>query len=147
MEQRVSTHADAPPDDVWRLFMDVERWPQLTESLSEVRRLDSGPLAVGSQARVTQSNRFRSRWRVTDLEPGRSFTWESRLGALAIVGVHAVAPDGDGSMITSILGLRGPLAGLVNALTGRSTLRSITMEIEGFRRTAESERAGRQDAG
>jgi hypothetical protein len=34
---------------------------------------------------------------------------------------------------------------VVGALTGRSTVKNITMEMEGFRRTAESERAGRQD--
>ena len=141
MEQQVSTHADAPPDDVWRLFVDVERWPQLTESLSEVRRLDSGPLAVGSEATVKQSSGRQARWRVTEMEPGRSFTWESNAGLVTIIGVHAVAPDGEGSVITLSLDLRGPLSGVVGALTGRSTVKNITMEIEGFRRTAESEHA------
>jgi uncharacterized membrane protein len=140
MEQ-VKIHADAPPDDVWRLFVDVERWPLLTESLSEVHRLDSGPLAVGSEAIIKQSSGRRARWRVTEIEPGRSFTWESSAGLVKIIGVHAVAPDGQGSVITLSLGLRGPLSGVVGALTSRSTVRNITMEVEGFRRAAESERA------
>ncbi len=69
--------ADAPPEDVWRLFVDVERWPQLTKSLTEVRRLDRGPFQVGSEAMVRQAGGPMGRWRVTELEPGRSFSWES----------------------------------------------------------------------
>jgi uncharacterized membrane protein len=141
MEQQVSTHADAPTDDVWRLFVDLERWPELTESLSEVRRLDSGPLAVGSEATVKQASGRQARWRVTGLEPGRSFTWESKAGLVTIIGVHTVAPDSEGSTITLGLGLRGPLSGVVGALTSRSTVKNITMELEGFRRAAESEHA------
>ena len=60
---------------------------------------------------------------------------------MTIIGVHAVAPDGAGSVITLTLDLHGPLSGVVGALTGRSTVKNITMELEGFRRTAESEPA------
>jgi hypothetical protein len=52
-----------------------------------------------------------------------------------------VAPDDAGSVITLTLDLHGPLSGVVGALTGRSTVKNITMEMEGFRRTAESEPA------
>ncbi len=59
---------------------------------------------------------------------------------MTTIGVHAVAADGPGSVITISLGLRGPLAGVVGAVFSRRTQRNITMETEGFRRTAESER-------
>ena len=96
---------------------------------------------MGSEATVKQSSGRQARWRVTEMEPGRSFTWESKAGLVTIIGVHAVAPDGEGSVITLTLDLRGPLSGVVGALTGRSTVKNITMEMEGFRRTAESEPA------
>ena len=52
MEHRVTTAVSAPPEQIWPLFVDIERWPEMTESISEVRRLGSGPLRVGSEAIV-----------------------------------------------------------------------------------------------
>lgn len=140
MEREVSTHADAAPEDVWGLFVDVERWPEMTKSIREVRRLDSGPLLVGSEAVIRQPGLPRARWRVTELEPGRSFVWESSSGGVTSVGGHAVDADGQGSIITLTLRLHGPMAGVVEALVGRRAQRNMTMEMEGFRRTAESGR-------
>ena len=77
MERLFTTQVDAPADDVWRLFVDVERWPELTESMREVSRIDSGPLRLGSEALIKQPGLARARWKVTELEPGRSFTWET----------------------------------------------------------------------
>jgi len=53
MEHHVTTSVVAPPEAVWDLFVDVERWPEMTESISRLRRLDSGPLRVGSEAMCT----------------------------------------------------------------------------------------------
>jgi uncharacterized membrane protein len=142
MELRVSIPADTSPEDVWRLFVDLERWPEMTKSMREVRRLDSGPLRVGSEAVVRQPGLPRTRWRVTELEPGHSFTWESAAGGVTTAGSHIVEADGRGAMITLTLSQHGPLAGVVGVLVGRRARRYVSMEAEGFRRTAESVRSG-----
>lgn len=138
MEERVTTACKASPEEVYRLFVDVERWPQMTKSIREVRRLDSGPVRVGTEALVSQPRLPRNRWRVTELEPGRSFVWETKSGGMTTVGGHYVEPDGQGSVITLTLDIRGPLARVVHALLGRQSERYLRMEMEGFRRTAES---------
>jgi uncharacterized membrane protein len=142
MELRVSIRAGTSPGDVWRLFVDLERWPDMTKSMREVRRLDSGPLRVGSEAVVRQPGLPRARWRVTKLEPGYCFTWESAAGGVATAASHIVEADGQGAMITLTLSQHGPLAGLMGVLVGRRARRYISMEAEGFRRTAESVRSG-----
>ena len=86
MEYRVTATAGAPPAQVYRLFIDVERWPELTQSMRSVRRLDDGPIRVGSEAMVSQPRLPSSRWRVTELEPDRRFTWETRSGGVTSVG-------------------------------------------------------------
>jgi uncharacterized membrane protein len=143
MEHQVRTTVDAAPEDIWRLYVDVERWPEISKNTSEVRRLDSGPLQVGSEAMVRQPGLPRARWRVTALDPGRSFTWETTSPGLTTTGDHIVEPGEAGSVITIGIRLRGPLAGVTEALLGRRVQRSITMEMEGFRQAAEREkRAG-----
>jgi uncharacterized membrane protein len=142
MELRVSIPADTSPEDVWRLFVDVERWPEMTKSMREVRRLDSGPLQVGSEVVVRQPGLPRTRWRVTELEPGHSFTWESAVGGLTTVVSHIVEADGQGAMIILTLSQHGPLAGVMGVLVDRRARRYVSMEAEGFRRTAESVRSG-----
>ena len=141
MEYNLTTTCDAPPDQVWPLFVDVERWPEMTKSVREACRVDSGPLRVGSEAIIKQPRLPRARWRVTELDPGHSFTWENKSGGVTGVGSHIVVTDGPGSKITITLRLHGPLARLVHAFTARLSRRYLSMEIEGFRRTAESVRA------
>ena len=141
MEHRISATASAAPSDVWRLFTDVERWPELTESITALHRLDGGPLAVGSEVQLKQPAFPPTRWRVTELQPGRSFAWESVSGGMTTVGDHIVEPHGDGSLITLTLRTHGPMSGLLSVLLGRRSLRYITMELDGFRRAAEAARA------
>ena len=105
--------------------------------MREVRRVDSGPLRVGSEAVVKQPGLPRARWRVTELTPDRSFTWETTAGGVTTAGGHVVDASEQGSTITLTLRLRGPLARPVGVLTSRRAQRSLMMEMEGFRRTAE----------
>lgn len=137
MEHQVTTTADAVPEDIWRLYVDVERWPQMSKGMREVRRLDSGPFRVGSEAVVRQPGLPRTRWRVTALDPGRSFTWEAPTTGMTTVAGHLVEPGESGAVITISIRTTGPLGAVMGALFSRRALRSITMEMEGFRRTAE----------
>ena len=136
MELRVTATVSAPPAAVYRLFIDVQRWPQLSPSTRSVRRLDSGPIQVGSEAIVKQPRLPSARWRVTELEPDRAFVWETSSGGVTTVGDHRVEPDGSGSKITIILRTHGPLAALVDPLVRGVARRHVAMELEGFRAAA-----------
>jgi uncharacterized membrane protein len=138
MEHRVTTAVDAPADKVWQLFIDIERWPEVTRSIREVRRTDSGPLRIGSEVIVRQPRLPQARWRVTALEPGRSFTWEATVAGVTAVGGHVVEADGQRAVITLTLSQHGPLVWLTDALMGSLARKYLSMEMEGFRRTAES---------
>jgi uncharacterized membrane protein len=136
MEHRVSATVGASPAAVYQLFIDIERWPDLSASTRSVRRLDSGPLRVGSEAVVKQPRLPSARWRVTELDPDRSFVWETRSGGVTTVGDHRVEPDGTGSTITITLRTHGPLAGVVDLLVNGVARRHVAMELEGFRSAA-----------
>jgi uncharacterized membrane protein len=141
MELNVTAHAAASPEDIWDLFVDVEHWPELTESITSVQRVDSGPLKLGSEAVIKQPRLQQARWKVTAIDPGRSFTWETHAPGVTPVGGHTVEPNDTGSTITLSLRQTGPLAGIVGWLVGARARRYLSMELEGFRAGARSRRA------
>jgi uncharacterized membrane protein len=144
MEQLVTTAVNAPAEQLWRLFIDVEHWSEITPTIREIRRLDDGPFQVGSEAVVRQPRLPKARWRVTAIEPGRSFTWENATPGVTVVAQHIVEPTGDDTaVITLTLRTEGPLGGPVGALTSGMTKRAITTEMESFRRVAEQGDGGR----
>jgi uncharacterized protein YndB with AHSA1/START domain len=130
---------DAEPQDVWAALIDVEHWPQWTDSMQEVRWVDGAAPAVGSRARVKQPGMPALTWAVTEIDAGRSFDWQTSSPGVTTLGTHTITTAGDGrSSLT--LGLRqsGALVGLVNVLTGSRTRRYVQMEADGLKRAAES---------
>ncbi|HEX5543098.1 MAG TPA: SRPBCC family protein [Micromonospora sp.] len=140
MRLEVSTEIAAPPEQVWAVLSDVERMPEWTASMTRVRRLDEGPLAVGSTVRVEQPRLRPATWRVTQYDPGRSFTWQSTSGGVTTVASHELVSHGDAVRVTLIVQQTGLLAALVGLLAGSLTRRYIVMEAEGLKRRCEQGR-------
>ena len=100
VEQRTSIDVAASPDRVWEVLVDVERWPEWTDSVRSVRPLDAGPLAVGSRVEVSQPRIPTGTYTVTALEPGCAFTWEQRQPGSTVSAQHECAPlSGGGTRV------------------------------------------------
>lgn len=119
MHYSLAADVRASAEEVWPLLVDVERWPTMTASMREVRRVDTGPLRVGSEVFVIQPKLPPMRWRVVEFDPGRSFTWVAKAGGVTTTAGHIVEPRGDGSKVTLTLEHRGFFAGAINAMLGR----------------------------
>ena len=61
---------DAPVAAVWALTIDIVSWPTMTPTVTSVERLDDGPIAVGSRARLKQPRQMPAIWTVTRCEAG-----------------------------------------------------------------------------
>ena len=133
-----SVAVDAPAERVWAVLVDVERAPEWTASMSDVKLLGDGPLAVGSRVRIKQPRLPPVVWEVTSLDPGRSFSWRAGGPGFTTIGEHRVAAEGPGRA-TATLGIRrsGPLATVGDRLFGRVDRRYVTMEAEGLKRRSE----------
>jgi uncharacterized membrane protein len=126
-----------PAPEVFAVYLDVERWPAWTSTVTDVRRLDAGALEVGARTRVRQPRLPVSEWVVTDVVPGESFTWQATGPGLVTVGRHIARPQAGGCVVTAVIEQRGPLAPVVALLTGRLTRRYLQIETDGIKRYCE----------
>jgi uncharacterized protein YndB with AHSA1/START domain len=123
----------APPERVWSVMADVERWPEWTPTVTRIERLDQGPLAVGSRARIRQPKLPVAIWEVTELREGRGFTWVTRSPGVRVVATHGVERVGQGTRATLSVEFSGLLGGLVARLTRGLNHRYLALEAQGLR--------------
>ena len=127
-------HIDAPPERVWDALMDVERWPEFAPPFKRIERLEDGPLALGSSARVTPHGFAGAVWTVTRFDEGRSFAWEAPfMPGVRILADHVLERDGDGARLTDSLDVTGPAAPVISALFGWMLRRNLRREMEGMK--------------
>jgi uncharacterized membrane protein len=137
MRFEASIQIDASPQRVWEVYSDVERWPDWTPSVTSVERLDTGPFAVGSRARIRQPRLPTTVWTVTELVEGSHFLWEAKGPGLTTVGGHFVVAESEGTQATARLDQLGPGGAVIGLLTAGLTRRYLDMEIAGLKSCAE----------
>jgi len=128
---------DAPPLEVFDTYVRVEQWPEWTETVTTVHRLDPGPIRVGARTRIKQPKLRQAVWEVTEFDPGRSFTWVSRMPGLVSTARHVVTPAGDGAAVTLTVEQSGILGPVVGPMTKRLTERYLAIEGAGLKRLCE----------
>ena len=129
----IAIEIPAPTDRVWAVMSDVERWPEWTPTVTSIERLDQGPLVVGSRARIRQPRLPPATWRVTELVPGRSFTWVTHSPGVLVIAHHGVESAGDGTRAVLSLRFSGLLGPLVARMTRGLNERYLGMEANGLK--------------
>jgi uncharacterized membrane protein len=137
MEWTHTQRIDAPVDVVWRIATDVSDWPTYMPTVQSVDRLDDGPLQVGAQARIKQPAQRSAIWTVTQLTPGREFSWQSVRKGVTLIGTHRVDTDGQGSRNTLILQMSGPLTPILGRLLAPAMRKVLRTENACFKAQAE----------
>jgi uncharacterized membrane protein len=129
---------------VWKVFSDVERWPEWTASVTSLVGRDGADLAVGKRFSIKQPGMSKLVWKVTEIDPGLSWTWvQSAPGALASARHDVIAqPDGR-TLVRQQLVQRGVLGVLVARLMIKKTKRFLQLEAQGLK--ARSEQLHRAD--
>lgn len=140
-----SIEIDAPAPLVWSIFSDVERWPEMTPSVDRLTALDEAALAVGRRYRIEQPRFPKLVWEVTEVEPGRSWTWVQRSPGGTTLAIHEVVAQGpERTLVRQRIDQRGPVGVVVGFLTKRITPRYMEQEAQGLKAMAEA--AHRRDA-
>src|SRR3954451_21106567 len=137
MQHRTSVRISSPVGAVWDVLVDVERWPEWTASVRSARRLDAGPLQLGSKGRISQPRLRKATWTVDELRPQESFRWTNRSPGLVSRAEHEVRDDGSGGAeVVLTLTQDGPLAVLALPFRGL-TQRYVQMEAAGLKARVE----------
>ena len=144
MNTEDSVEIDAPPRLVWEVFSDVERWPEWTASVTSLSGLDGPGLAVGKRFAIKQPRMSKLVWRVTEVDPGRSWTWVQRApGATASARHDVIAQPGGGTLVRQRIDQSGAFGALVGRLMASMTKRYLKLEAQGLK--ARSEQLSRAD--
>ena len=78
-------------------------------------------------------------WEVTDLEPGRSFSWVAKNVGLTSIGEHRIAPRTTGGVTVNLsLRQQGPMAPVLALFTNKLTRRYVETEAQGLKRRCEA---------
>jgi uncharacterized protein YndB with AHSA1/START domain len=140
-----SIEIDAPPSTVWDVFVDVERWPEWTASVDRLVALDGPGIEVGKRFEIDQPRMPTLVWQVTEVEPGRSWTWVQRSPGGTTLASHVVEAVGDDrTLVRQRIDQRGPVGVTVGLLMRRLTRRYLELEAQGLK--ARSEERHRADA-
>ena len=134
----ISVEIAASAERVWLVMSDTDRWHEWTPSVSSITRLGGGPFAVGSRAVIRQPKFPPALWKITAIEPGKSFTWVSVGPGIKVVARHSVEPRGAGSRATLSLELRGIFGSVFGRLTKDITERYLAFEAAGLKARSEN---------
>jgi hypothetical protein len=133
LDFRIDVAINASPDRVWSVMRDVERWPEWTPTVRRIRRLDKGPLAVGSRVVLSQPKLPPAKWKVTELDDARRcFTWETWSPGMRLRARHWVEETGKTSRATLSLQFSGLLGPLFARLTRNLNHRYLALEAKGL---------------
>ncbi|OBH12634.1 SRPBCC family protein [Mycobacterium sp. E1747] len=139
-----SIEIDAPPQLVWDVFSDVQRWPEWTASVTSLVGRDGPALAVGRRFAIKQPGMAKLVWMVTEIDSGSSWTWVQRSpGALVSARHDVIALPSGRTLVRQQLDQRGALGALVGRLMANKTKRFLKLEAQGLK--ARSEQLSRAD--
>jgi len=132
-----SSTIQAPPERVWEVFSDVERWADWTPTIDSVERLDAGRIHLGARTRIRQPKLPVAIWEVTELKEGEYFEWVSKAPGIKTTGGHRVISTPEGTVATATIIQEGLLGWLFGKLYAGLTKRYIATETAKLKEVCE----------
>jgi len=135
--REASLETTAPPATVWRVWSDVNRWPEWNPDMKE-SRLD-GPLKLGATGMINTKSGGKHDVVVTHFQDGRSFELESTALPGTKMAIRAtIAPSGAGTRISQGFEPRGLLAPLLGPMMSGQILKTFKAVLDGLKRKVET---------
>ena len=135
--REASLDTKATPADVWRVWSDVNTWPEWNPDMKQ-SRLD-GPLRLGTTGMINTRSGGKHEVVVTQLEDGKSFELESTAMPMTRMAIRAtVTPIQGGTRISQAFEARGLLAPIVGPMMGGMILETFSAVLAGLANKVEN---------
>jgi hypothetical protein len=135
--REASLETAAAPATVWRVWSDVNHWPDWNPDMNE-SRLD-GPLKLGATGMINTKSGGKHDVVVTHFEDGKSFELESTALPGTKMAIRAtIAPSAAGTRITQGFEPRGLLAPIVGPMMGGMILKTFNSVLGGLKQKVEA---------
>jgi Polyketide cyclase / dehydrase and lipid transport len=100
--------------------------------------LDGPALAVGKRFAIKQPGMQKLVWKVTEIDPGSSWTWVQRSPGVLVTARHwVIAQPGGRTLVRQQLDQRGALGALVGRAMAKKTKRFLELEAQGLKARSE----------
>jgi uncharacterized membrane protein len=130
---------DATASQIWTVLCDVENWHMWTASITSIHLTNGSQLQMNSRATIKQPKFPAAKWRVTEFESSKRFTWVYASPGVVVTASHEIneSTTERGNVVTLRLRFDGLLGSMWGYLTRDINMRYLTMEAEGLRRRCE----------
>jgi hypothetical protein len=136
MEQERSVVSSASPDAVWRIWSEPARWPEWNPFVKSMEL--AGPFSIGTSAKMV-TKQGAHMVTVSELTPGQGFALDGRMMPGVMMTFRcSIAPEGGGSRISQAVSMRGPLAGVIFPMLGKTMADTFTPILEALAAKAEA---------
>jgi len=139
----VSTTIKRPVEDVWALISNVENNPKWSSFALEAKQTSPGPIGVGTTARVVGKflgRRIESESVITEFEPNRKYSWESKSGPFPLKGSTVLQQIEGGTRVNATLeGSPGCFFKLAEPLVITMTKRSLQGDFDNLKDLMEAD--------
>jgi hypothetical protein len=136
----------AEPKTVFAVLCDVERWPNWTPTMTQVRRLEGGTFGLGSRAEVQQPKLKPGVWTVSEFVPERNFTWTTGAPGVRMIAAHEVEASRSGCRVTLSIDVQGWLRLMIVLRYGRLINEYVTTEAKSLKSHSEALTRGQKQA-
>jgi uncharacterized protein YndB with AHSA1/START domain len=135
--REASLETTASPAEVWRVWSDINQWPEWNPDMKE-SRLD-GPLKLGATGMINTRSGGKHDVVVTHYEDGHSFELESTALPATKMAIRAtVTPVNGGTRITQGFEPRGLLAPIVGPMMSGTILKTFESVLGGLKQRVEA---------
>lgn len=140
MKVQAQIEVAAPPDVVFGIYKDVDRWNSWDPD-TKASSLD-GPFQVGTRGRLVPTQGREVPMRLTEVTPNRSFTVQCDVPLFRMEFIHELRPSGTGTLVTQRMVTGGALDFVVGRMLAKQVRQGFPKTLAALKSLAESRASG-----